>query len=147
MELDVCPINNHFSGSIVSFTVAPTSGPQGTTFTFSITYTTLNNSGTADLAIVIEPSDAEAFGDDTLFIGEDAGTYQTQFSLQAVPNESEPFNPGVYQTVTGKICKIARLTLKRCARETAVVLTATALLSLPRPLSSPSLINLFPIKG
>lgn len=103
MEIDICPINDFAAGKITSLTVNPTSGPQGTTFTFTIVYQIINTTGTGELEFDVFPPSSDPLGEDALLVEVGPGTYQAQVSLPTTPSESEPFSAGTYKMLASKL--------------------------------------------
>jgi hypothetical protein len=97
--LDVCPKDEGGNATITSFTVSPASGPQGTKFVFTMQFEVTNQTGTGEIAIDVNPPDAEPFGDGELNEGFAPGAYSVNFELQAQPSEQEPFDAGNYETI------------------------------------------------
>ena len=116
MEIGICPIADSAAGKILKFSISPTSGPQGTKFTFTIVYQITNTTGTGELELDVSPPDADSFGkckslsinckrinsyfpqgDDGLLIQVAPGTYQAASQFTATPSENEPFSAGTYQ--------------------------------------------------
>jgi len=99
MEMDVCPSDPYASGKVNFVKTSPTSGPQGTTFTLSAGYTITNVTGTGEVFLLVVPSgEGEPFGWEETIIAQQPGPYHLAGSFTSIPTESEPFNPGTYQT-------------------------------------------------
>jgi len=101
MELDVCPISDNASASILSLTVTPASGPQGTTFTITTIYRVNSTIATGEIEFIIIPPDAIPFGTGGLIVMQTPAMYKAELQFQANPSENEPFNPGTYQAAVG----------------------------------------------
>lgn len=94
--LKVCPIDDNGAASITSVSVEPTQGAQGDTFTIIMNFEVTNHTGTGEIAVQVNPPDAEPFGDAELNTGFAPGAYSVKFQLEAKPSEQEPFSPGHY---------------------------------------------------
>jgi len=104
MEVDVCPINDNASAEILSVTVTPSSGPQGTTFDITTIYRVNNTIATGEVEFVIVPPDAMPFGTGALLVEQAPGLYKVDLKFQANPSENEPFNPGTYKAAVA-VCE------------------------------------------
>ncbi len=62
MEIGICPIADNAAGKILKISINPTSGPQGTKFTFTIVYQITNTTGTGEIELDVSPPDADGFG-------------------------------------------------------------------------------------
>merc|ERR1711916_253032 len=87
-KLNLCLIAPNAACKSVSFTVVPQSGPVGTTFDMTYTFTVINQTGAGEIP----------FGGGQLETGIAPGTYDVKLQVQAQPNEMEPFSPGKYPT-------------------------------------------------
>jgi len=91
--------------NIISATVDPKSGPQGTVFNITMVYKVLNNTGPGLLVVDIIPPDTGFPISEAEFTeGEAIGEYAVGWSLQATPAENEPFSAGVYLVGLG-VCE------------------------------------------
>jgi hypothetical protein len=107
----LCPINDHGDAKITMFTVAPPSGPQGTTFTITCDFTSQNGTGTGEIDLFVATQDGVPLGDSELLQAQKPGNYGIKFNLQAQPDpscdptqeECEQWLPGNY-TVQIAIC-------------------------------------------
>jgi hypothetical protein len=103
-ELGTCP---HRVGDVVidSTTVAPQAGGLGTTFTFTLDFTVLNETGTGEIYIEIDPPGyGEPLSDGELIESVQPGDYSVQFSVKAQQSEDEPWSAGQY-TAFFAICE------------------------------------------
>lgn len=109
--LKTCKIKDDGDATIVSFTISPRSGPQGTTFQADVSFVSLNGTGTGELAIGIRTVDGIDVGDSFLIESLPPGKYEEQISIQAEPDpdcdptqeQCEQWLPGVYYVEIGKI--------------------------------------------
>ncbi|XP_060081667.1 countin-3-like [Ylistrum balloti] len=85
--LKTCPINDNGDAKITTFTVTPSSGPQGQ-FRIDFGYTSANGTGTGE--IVLEVQTVDGIPVESGFIHELAnpGNYSSSFSLKAEPDPS-----------------------------------------------------------
>jgi len=99
MEIDICPINDNAKGSITAASIVPSQGAAGTMFNVPVSYTITSTTGTAQLLVLANPPDGSfPFGEYELLIEQPPGNYKVVFQLDSTPSESEPMNPGVYNT-------------------------------------------------
>merc|ERR1711916_408776 len=77
---------------------SPQSGPVGTTFDMTYTFTVINQTGAGEIAFGVNPPSGFPFGGGQLETGIAPGTYDVKLQVQAQPNEMEPFSPGKYPT-------------------------------------------------
>ncbi|XP_069116842.1 countin-3-like [Argopecten irradians] len=101
--LKTCPINDNGDAKITTFTVTPSSGPQGT-FRIDFGYTSVNGTGTGE--IILEVDTVDGIPVESGFIHELAqpGDYTSSFSLKAEPDPNcdptqqpcEQWMPGNY---------------------------------------------------
>jgi len=104
-ELDrICPVNSTGNATVISASVSPASGKQGTTFTITTEFAVTSQLGTGTLEFDVYPPDGEDFGDASLLIETLPGTYGATLSFKATPSEAESFEPGVYP-VTVYVCE------------------------------------------
>ncbi|CAF0759811.1 unnamed protein product [Adineta steineri] len=107
----MCPINDHGDAKFTKFTIAPASGPKGTTFTFDFAYTSVNGTGTGELDIDIQCPDKIPIGTGFLLEASKAGTYGQKVTVKAEPDPHcdptqemcEEWLPGTYN-VTIQVC-------------------------------------------
>lgn len=104
--IPVCPVNDHGDARITSFSVTPSSGPQGI-FHINFVYNSRNGTGTGVISLRIDTAEGLPIVDDFLHEAAPAGTYTGSFILKAVPDPNvDPLQrwlPGVY-TVKIAIC-------------------------------------------
>ncbi|XP_021378016.1 countin-1-like isoform X1 [Mizuhopecten yessoensis] len=83
--LKTCAINDNGDAKITTFSVSPSSGPQGT-FRIDFGYTSMNGTGTGE--IVLEVMTVDGIPVESGFIHElaQAGNYTSSFSLKAQPD-------------------------------------------------------------
>ena len=93
-RLNLCLIAPNAACKSVSFTVVPQSGPVGTTFDMTYTFTVINQTGAGEIAFGVNPPSGFPFGGGQLETGIAPGTYDVKLQVQAQPNEMEPFSPG-----------------------------------------------------
>eukprot|EP01125_Pyxidicula_operculata_P022364 TRINITY_DN90_c2_g2_i1.p2 TRINITY_DN90_c2_g2~~TRINITY_DN90_c2_g2_i1.p2 ORF type:complete len:226 (-),score=59.30 TRINITY_DN90_c2_g2_i1:53-730(-) len=99
-EISVCPINDYVKGQLLSLTVTPTAGAQGTTFTITGSFKLLNTTGTGEVVFqVVPPDSGDPIEGGGLLISQPAGTYNERASIQTQPSENEPFSVGTYQVI------------------------------------------------
>jgi len=97
-EVGVCPINDKANATVLSLTVSPLSGPQGTTFNALAVYKVGNTIGTGEVDFVVLPPNGFPFGAGELVVNQTPNTYSVRFGpISTQPNEQEPFGPGVYK--------------------------------------------------
>ena len=95
-ELGSCP---HRVGSVVidTTTVQPKIGGLGTTFTFTLDFTVLNETGTGELYIEVDPPGyGEPLSDGELIESLTPGPYSVSFQVKAQQSEDEPWSAGQY---------------------------------------------------
>eukprot|EP00762_Andalucia_godoyi_P000514 ANDGO_05370.mRNA.1 Countin-1 len=97
--LKTCPVHDCEGpcAKIENVAIQPPSGPAGTTFDITMTFTVFNQTGTGEIVIDVESPDGPGFGDGSLNEGFAPGNYGVKFQLQAQPSEDEPFSPGTYK--------------------------------------------------
>jgi len=108
--LKTCAINDNGDAMFDSFTVTPSSGPQGS-FSLAFQYTSVNGTGTGQLLLEVDTVDGLPLGQAFLNEVQPAGTYNGQFQLKAEPDPDcdpsqgpcEQWLPGNY-TVKMAIC-------------------------------------------
>jgi len=95
--VDICPINDNAAAKIVSLTITPLSGPQGTNFNVSAIYVVTNSIGTGEVDFVVLPPNGFPFGAGGLVVMQPPGRYEATFGpISTQPSEQEPFGPGGY---------------------------------------------------
>jgi len=95
--MEVCPHVNGGKVSILSATVDPKQGPQGTVFNITLIYQVSNDTGPGVVEVDIIPPDTGFPMSEAEFIeGQEVGEYAVAWQLQATPGENEPFSNGVY---------------------------------------------------
>eukprot|EP01090_Pellita_catalonica_P007125 TRINITY_DN17736_c0_g1_i1.p1 TRINITY_DN17736_c0_g1~~TRINITY_DN17736_c0_g1_i1.p1 ORF type:complete len:263 (+),score=40.87 TRINITY_DN17736_c0_g1_i1:60-791(+) len=104
MELDVCPINDNAAANILSLTVNPGQGPQGTTFEIDMVYNVTNTIATGQAEFLILPPGAMPFGTGGLLVEQKPAVYRVGLKFTATPSESEPFMAGKYK-VQAAVCE------------------------------------------
>eukprot|EP01112_Ceratiomyxa_fruticulosa_P005526 TRINITY_DN1618_c0_g1_i1.p1 TRINITY_DN1618_c0_g1~~TRINITY_DN1618_c0_g1_i1.p1 ORF type:complete len:239 (-),score=42.70 TRINITY_DN1618_c0_g1_i1:82-798(-) len=98
-EINSCPVYQNGLANITSTNVTPSTGPAGSKFSISMTYTVTNHTSTGLFVLQIQPPEGMIFGDSVLTEGQAPGNYQLAFTLDTTPTEDEPFLPGVYKTL------------------------------------------------
>merc|ERR1711916_157511 len=98
-ELHACASRDNAAANITALTSTPTSGQQGTTYDFEVTFKVINETGAGQMELAILPPDGLPFGDSQLIDNIKPGTYTSKFTLKTQPSEEEPFFPGDYQVV------------------------------------------------
>lgn len=96
---DICPVINGGQVTALSITVSPSSGPLGTIFNFNFIFQVLNFTGPGYITIFILPPSGFPLIDKEFIQGQAPGKYSSQWSLQAQPNEQQPFSTGIYQSL------------------------------------------------
>eukprot|EP01087_Luapelamoeba_hula_P012746 TRINITY_DN358_c0_g1_i1.p1 TRINITY_DN358_c0_g1~~TRINITY_DN358_c0_g1_i1.p1 ORF type:complete len:257 (-),score=32.38 TRINITY_DN358_c0_g1_i1:65-790(-) len=97
-EVSICPINDAANATVLSLTVSPLSGPQGTSFNALAVYKVGNTIGTGEVDFVVLPPDGFPFGAGELVVQQTPGSYSVRFGpISTQPSEQEPFSPGVYK--------------------------------------------------
>ncbi|XP_004365279.1 countin2 [Capsaspora owczarzaki ATCC 30864] len=102
--LNTCAINDNGDATIRSFTTSPVSGPQGTTFTFDLDWSTINGTGTGEIILVVQTVDGLQLGDSSLLEATAPGEYVKRWQVDAKPDpdcdptqdECEEWLPGQY---------------------------------------------------
>lgn len=95
--IDICGHVNGGKANMTSVTVAPASGPQGTTFAIRAAWSVTSPTGPGGLNIVVIPQGGMPISGGSFIEGQAVGNYDAQFTLKATPSEQEPFSPGAYQ--------------------------------------------------
>ncbi|UJR12367.1 hypothetical protein I4U23_016544 [Adineta vaga] len=107
----LCPINDHGDAKITQFSLLPTTGRKGTTFTIDFTYVSINGTGTGELNIDISCPDRMPAGATFLTEIKKPGTYTEKIDIKAqLDPRCDPFKepceewfPGIYN-VTVRLC-------------------------------------------
>eukprot|EP01137_Pigoraptor_chileana_P005617 Opistho-2@48933 len=84
--LNQCSVNDNGDAKVAAFTVSPASGPQGTTFTITLQFTSANGTGTGQINLDIETVDQESLGSSNLLESQKAGNYQVSWQVDASPD-------------------------------------------------------------
>jgi hypothetical protein len=96
-ELGTCP---HRIGAVEidNTLVQPKVGSLGTTFTFTLDFTVLNETGTGELYIQVDPTNGygDPLSDGQLIQSLVPGDYSVQFSVKAEQTEEDPWAAGQY---------------------------------------------------
>ncbi|EGG18875.1 component of the counting factor complex [Cavenderia fasciculata] len=96
----LCPTNSGTTGSAtVDVATTPSSGPLGTTFSVTATYTIISPFNIGQIAIKIIDPAVNFFGGDQLITNVVPGTYTYTYQFTAEPSEQEPFSSGLYKVV------------------------------------------------
>lgn len=91
-------VNDNGDAMFVKFSVAPSTGPQGTTFAIDCSYKTLNGTGTSMLRLDITDPHNETDSNDYLVEAKKAGTYSERIGVK-----TSGFTVGTYN-VTAQLC-------------------------------------------
>ena len=81
-------VNDHGDCNVTQFSIAPTSGVKGTTFTIDATYVVVNGTGTGEIAIDIDAPDRVPLGASFLWESKKPGTYSERITVEAKPDPS-----------------------------------------------------------
>ncbi|CAF0771713.1 unnamed protein product [Adineta steineri] len=108
---DLCPINDHGDAKFTNFQITPKTAPEGSTFVFDCSFTSVNGTGTGVINIVmIDPKNRTA-ANLYWFEARKPGTYpekiglQTLFELNCDPTQElcDGWEIGTYN-VTAQVC-------------------------------------------
>jgi len=105
--LDLCKVNDHGDATITSLTITPEKGPQQTTFTIAMQWTSKNGTGTGLVTIDVDTVDGIPLGDSELNPDSPPGTYGVKWQIQTQPSQNcqeppcEEWLPGVYNITVG----------------------------------------------
>jgi hypothetical protein len=101
--LKACPINDNGDAKFTKFTITPNQGPQGTTFTASLQYVSVNGTGTGELYIGVKTVDGIPLEDSFLVEAQKPGTYLDNINIQAQPDpQCDPSQGPCEQWLPGK---------------------------------------------